>query len=48
MPVEESQAAIKRGNTAESCVEGGAITKPLSPQMAASQLNNRQAGPSNA
>ena len=38
----------KQGDTAESCVEGGAITKPLSPQMAASQLNNRQAGPSNA
>ena len=39
MPVEESQAAtlqaIKQGNTAEARVDGGAITKPLSPQRAA-------------
>ena len=33
MPVEESQAAWKQGDTAESCVEGGAITMTsLSPK----------------
>ena len=52
MPTEESQAAIlqavKQGNTDESHVEGGDITKPLSPQRAAFQLNNREAGLSNA
>ena len=26
MPVEESQAAMEQGNTAESCIVGGAIT----------------------
>ena len=38
----------KQGDFAESCMAGGAIFTPLSPHMPAWQLNNREAGPSNA
>jgi len=38
----------KQGNTAESCVGGGANTIPPSPHTPAWVLSNREAGPSNA
>ena len=46
IPVEESRQPWKRGDTAKSCIGGGAITiASLSPGQ---QLNNREAGPPNA
>ena len=39
----------KQGDTAESCLQGGAITiTSLTRQASIGQLNNREAGPSNA
>jgi len=38
----------KQGNTAESCVGGGSITIASLPTCQHRQLNNREAGPSNA
>ena len=38
----------KQGDFAESRIVGGAIFTPVSPHMPAWQLNNTQAGPSNA
>ena len=39
----------KQGDTAESCLQGGAITiTSLTQQASIGQLNNREAGPSNA
>ena len=48
MPLEESQAACKQGNTAESHLGGGAITIASLSTCQHPQLNNREAGPSNA